>query len=117
MTGYYGSSLDKLISCYFTRANQLVDPTDPSKGETDNVIFTINEEFVGPEFVANHIGTAKGNDYFPAFGGILHDYGVIVQPLGNVFFSPNTPEVHAFREYLLERSPGFADHAGVGARS
>jgi len=86
MTGHYAGSTEKLISCYFTKAPKFNDPTDPSKGESDDVIFTINEEFTGPEMVAAHIGAAKGNDYFPEFGKILHDYGKVVQPLGNIFF-------------------------------
>ena len=86
MTGHYAGSTEKLISCYFTKAPKFNDPTDPSKGESDDVIFTINEEFTGPEMVAAHIGAAKGNDYFPEFGKILHDYGKVVQPLGSIFF-------------------------------
>ena len=64
-------------------------PTDPSQGESDDVIFTINEEFTGPDKVAAHIETAKGNDYFPEFGEILGKYGIeggVVQALGNVWF-------------------------------
>ena len=87
MTGHYAGSTEKLISCYFTKAPKFNDPTDPSKGESDDVIFTINEEFTGPDKVAAHIETAKGNDYFEEFGKVLHDYGKVVQPLGQVWFA------------------------------
>ena len=35
--------LDHLITAYFTKAPEFVDPTDPEKGVTGNIIFTINE--------------------------------------------------------------------------
>ena len=41
---------------------------------------------VGARLPHEDIGAAKGNDYFPEFGKILHDYGKVVQPLGNIFF-------------------------------
>ena len=69
------------------RARTIEVATDPSKGESDDVIFTINEEFTGPDKVAAHIETAKGNDYFEEFGKVLHDYGKVVQPLGQVWFA------------------------------
>ena len=46
-------------------------PTDPTKGVTDNVIFTINEEFAFQASVPRHIKTASGNDYFPKFAEVL----------------------------------------------
>ena len=65
MSKFYADSTEHLISCYFTKAPEFKVPTDPSQGETDNIIFTINEEFTQGESVGRHIGTAKGNDYFP----------------------------------------------------
>ena len=85
MSSFYADSTEHLISCYFTKAPEFKVPTDPSQGETDNVIFTINEEFTQGESVGRHIGTAKGNDYFPAFGQVLQDYAKVVQPMGQVF--------------------------------
>ena len=86
MSGFYAGSTEHLISCYFTKAPEFKVPTDPSQGETDNMIFTINEEFAAPESVGRHIQTASGNDYFPQFGEILGTYGKVVQPMGSVYF-------------------------------
>ena len=86
MTTFYAGSTEHLISCYFTKAPEFKVPTDPSQGETDNMIFTINEEFTAPESVGRHIQTASGNDYFPQFGEILGTYGKVVQPMGSVYF-------------------------------
>ena len=89
MKVHYAGSTEKLISCYFTKAPLFNVPTDPSQGESDNILFTLNEEFTGPDKVAAHIEAAKGNDYFPEFGEILGKYGIeggVVQALGNVWF-------------------------------
>jgi hypothetical protein len=86
MTEHYKGSLEHLISCYFTKAPQFKVPTDPSQGETDNVIFTINEEFATKGSVPAHIEAAKKNDYFPEFGAIMGEFGKVVQPMGEVYF-------------------------------
>ena len=86
MAKYYAGSTEHLISCYFTKAPLFKVPTEPSQGETDDVIFTINEEFADQAAVARHIETAKGNDYFPEFGKVMGDYGKVVQPLGEIYF-------------------------------
>ena len=95
MTTFYAGSTEHLISCYFTKAPEFKVPTDPSQGETDNMIFTINEEFAAPESVGRHIQTASGNDYFPQFGDILGTYGKVVQPMGSVYFKLDSSRADA----------------------
>ena len=97
MKGHY-TDTSALISCYFTKAPLFNVPTDPSQGESDNMIFTINEEFTGPEKVAEHIGTAKGNDYFPEFGKVLEEYGKVLQPLGQVWFKLDSARCEGERQ-------------------
>ena len=89
MTGHYGGSTDALVSCYFTKAPKFNDPTDPSKGESDDVIFTINEEFTGPDKVAAHIEERRRTITSRRFGKILEDYGQGARrtPLGRIWFS------------------------------
>jgi hypothetical protein len=86
MSEFYKDSTEHLISCYFTKAPEFKVPVDPSQGETGKVIFTINEEFKAAESVGRHIENAKKNDYFPAFGKVMEDYGTSVQPMGSVYF-------------------------------
>ena len=66
---------------------RFVDPTDPSKGETGNIVFTINERFTSLESVQRHIENAMKNDYFEDFGNILHNYGKVISPGGMIYHS------------------------------
>ena len=78
---------EHLLNSYFTKAAEFVDPTDPSKGETGNIVFTINERFTSLESVQRHIEHAMKNDYFEDFGNILHDYGKVISPGGIIYHS------------------------------
>ncbi len=78
---------EHLLNSYFTKAAEFVDPTDPSKGETGNIVFTINERFTSLESVQRHIENAMKNDYFEDFGNILHDYGKVISPGGMIYHS------------------------------
>ena len=54
MEKFYSEDSDgqkHLLNSYFTKAPEFVDPTDPSKGETGNIVFTINERFTSFESV------------------------------------------------------------------
>jgi hypothetical protein len=67
-----------LITCYFSKAKEMNDPMDPSKGGTGNTLFYILEQFADEAAVGRHVENAKGNDYFPKFGAIMGEYGVAV---------------------------------------
>ena len=65
MEKFYSADSDgqkHLLNSYFTKAPEFVDPTDPSKGETGNLVFTINERFTSLESVQRHIENAMKND-------------------------------------------------------
>mgnify|MGYP004261742705 FL=1 len=90
MEKFYSEDSDgqkHLLNSYFTKAPEFVDPTDPSKGETGNIVFTINERFTSLESVQRHIENAMKNDYFEDFGNILHDYGKVISPGGIIYHS------------------------------
>ena len=70
MTEFYSDGTDHLLNAYFTKAPEFKDPTDPSKGETGNTLFTINEQFASMESVQRHVENASKNDYFPDFAKI-----------------------------------------------
>ena len=76
-----------LLNSYFTKAPEFVDPTDPSKGETGNIVFTINERFTSLKSVQRHIENAMKNDYFEEFGNILQNYGKVISPGGEIYHS------------------------------
>ena len=90
MEEFYSENNDgqtHLLNSYFTKAPEFVDPTDPSKGETGNIVFTINERFTSLESVQRHIENAMKNDYFEEFGNILHNYGKVISPGGIIYHS------------------------------
>ncbi len=90
MTEFYSESnggLDHLVSAYFTKAHELVDPTDPAKGVTGNILFTINERFKSMESIQRHVENASQNDYFEKFGEILGNYGKVISIGGDIYHS------------------------------
>ena len=90
MSEFYSEANDGtkyLISAYFTKSPEFVDPTDPEKGTTGNTIFTINERFTSIESIQRHVETASKNDYFPQFYEIMGNYGKVVGIGGEVLHS------------------------------
>ena len=90
MTEFYSEpngGLDHLVSAYFTKAPELVDPTDPSKGFTGNVLFTINERFKSMESIQRHVENASQNEYFEKFAEILGTYGKVISIGGEIYHS------------------------------
>ena len=53
--------LDNVVSALFTKAKELVDPTDPSKSFTGNVLFTINERLKSVESIQRHVESVSQN--------------------------------------------------------
>ena len=90
MTDFYSEAnngSEHLLNAYFTKAPEFKDPTDPSKGETGNTLFTINEQFASMESVQRHVENASKNDYFPDFAKLLEDYGKVLSMGGSVYVS------------------------------
>jgi hypothetical protein len=69
---------------YFTKSEEFNDPTDPSKGKTGNIIFTLNEKWHKPEHIQNHIGKAKAAPHFPKFAEAMQYANVSV--MGEIFY-------------------------------
>jgi len=63
-----------LLTAYFTKAVELKDPTNPSKGESGNILFTLNEKFTSIESLKRHNENVKKNDYFDKFNEIKKNY-------------------------------------------
>jgi|TARA_B110000263_G_scaffold172970_1_gene150904 hypothetical protein len=90
MDDFYCESVngqEHLISSYFTRAPEFINPVDPSEGVTGNVIFTLNERFTSMESIQRHAENAQKNDYFPQFGEILGTYGAAISMGGEIYHS------------------------------
>ena len=76
-----------LISSFFTKADEFVNPADPSQGLTGNVVFTINERFTSMESDKRHEENAMKNDYFPKYREIMEKYGVARSLGGEIYHS------------------------------
>ena len=90
MNEFYSEANDgtkHLISAYFTKSPEFVDPTDPEKGTTGNTIFTINERFTSIESIQRHVENASKNDYFPQFYEIMGNYVKVIGIGGEVLHS------------------------------
>jgi len=75
----------KTILKYFNnKISEFNDPTDPSKGKTGNIIYTLNEKWHKPEHIQNHIGKAKGAPHFPKFAAAMQYANVSV--MGEIFY-------------------------------
>jgi len=78
---------EHLLTAYFTKAPEFIDPTDPEKGVTGNMLFTINERFTGMASIQRHVENASQNDYFEKFSEILGNYGKVVSIGGEIYHS------------------------------
>merc|ERR1711879_298130 len=91
MEKFYEGSTEYLIACYFTTSPLFKNPLDPSEGITDEVIFSLNEEFVNEAAIGRHIENTKKQDYFADFAEIMGTYAKVVQPMGSVFCKIRKP--------------------------
>merc|ERR1712183_601365 len=87
MKTFSAGSTEFVISCYVSQAKEPKEFTDPSMGFTDNMLFTIDEEFTNMDAVMRHVENAKKNDYFADFGKILMDYGKVPSMGGSNIFA------------------------------
>ena len=90
MQEFYSDSNDGskyLISSFFTKADEFVNPADPSQGLTGNVVFTINERFTSMDSVKRHVENAMKNDYFEEIANIFQNYAKVLSNSGVIYHS------------------------------
>jgi hypothetical protein len=76
-----------LISAYLTRASELKDPTNPAKGETNNLLFTLNEKFTSIKSLKRHNEQVQKNEYFLKFSQIKKKYATFRSANGKILHS------------------------------
>ena len=76
-----------LINAYITKATEFKDPTDPSKGKTNNLLFTLNEKFTSSESLERHNDHVKKNEYFSKFSEIKKKYATFRSANGKISHS------------------------------
>jgi len=79
---------DNPLDAYFTKAEELNNPTNPSDGKTGNFIFTVNEKWAQPEHIQAHIGRTMEADHFAQMISAMQNYGTI-SVMGEAFYDLN----------------------------
>ena len=75
---------DNPVDAYFTKAEELNNPTNPDEGKTGNIIFTLNEKWSQPEHIQNHIGRTKEAPHWEIFASAMQYANVSV--MGEIFY-------------------------------
>ena len=75
------------VRVYFTKTQESVNPTKPSKGFTGKVPFTITERIKSMESIQRQVKNAFQNDYFETFGEILATYGKVISMGDKIYHS------------------------------
>ena len=76
---------DNPLDAYFTKAEELNNPTNPADGKTGNIIFTVNEKWAQPEHIQAHIGRTMEATHFSKILSAMQNYGTI-SVMGEVFY-------------------------------
>ena len=80
----YDGSKIQLVHYYVSKSDELVNFADPSEGTTGNVLFSINEVYVHPEGIGQHLDAAGSWPDAPGFFEIMGKYGEVLVINGEV---------------------------------
>ena len=86
-THSYDNSKIQLVHYYVSKSDEMVNPAAPEDGTTGNVLFTINEVYVQPEGIGQHMEAGQQWPHFQSFMEILTKYGDILVLNGDVIES------------------------------
>ena len=80
----YDDSKIQLVHYYVSKSDELVNFADPSEGTTGNVLFSINEVYIHPEGIGQHLDAAGSWPDAPGFFEIMGKYGEVLVINGEV---------------------------------
>ena len=83
-THSYDESKIQLVHYYVSKSDELVNFTNPDEGTTGNVLFSINEVYVHPEGIGQHLDAAGAWPDAAGFFGVLGKYGKVLVINGEV---------------------------------
>ena len=83
-THSYDGSKIQLIHYYVSKSDELVNFANPDEGTTGNVLFSVNEVYVHPEGIGEHIDAAGSWPDAPGFFEVLGKYGEVLVVNGEV---------------------------------
>ena len=73
-----------LVDYYVARADEQNNIADPSQGTTGNILYSINETYVLPEGIDQHMEQGTKWEGFEQFVGTLQKYGKVLIGGGTV---------------------------------
>lgn len=79
---------DNPLDAYFTKAEELNNPTNPADGTTGNIIFTLNEKWSQVEHIQAHIGRTLKASHAEKFIAAMQAYAT-VSVMGEIFYDMN----------------------------
>ena len=83
-THSYDDSKIQLVHYYVSKSNELVNFANPEEGTTGNVLFSVNEVYVHPEGIGEHIDAAGSWPDATGFFEVLGKYGEVLVVNGEV---------------------------------
>jgi len=79
---------DNPLAAYFTKSEELNNPTCPGDGKTGNIIFTVDEKWAQPEHIQAHIARTMEAAHFETFLAAMQNYGTI-SVMGEILYDLN----------------------------
>ena len=83
-THSYDDSKIQLVHYYVSKSDELVNFADPSQGTTGNVLFSINEVYVHPEGIGQHLDAAGSMPNALGFFEVMGKFGEVLVINGEV---------------------------------
>ena len=83
-THSYDNSKIQLVHYYVSKSDELVNFANPEEGTTGTVLFSINEVYVYPEGIGQHMDAAGSWSDAPSFFGLLGKHGDVMVINGEV---------------------------------
>ena len=80
----YDDSKIQLVHYYVSKSDELVNFANPDEGTTGNVLFSVNEVYVHPEGIGQHLDATGSWPDAPGFFEIMAKYGEVLVINGEV---------------------------------
>jgi hypothetical protein len=74
----------QVIHYYVSKSEEFNNPANPDEGTTGNMLYTINEVYVHPEGIGQHMEAAMAWDGIQDFMELLGTYGEVLVANGEV---------------------------------
>ena len=83
-THSYDDSKIQLVHYYVSKAHELVNIADPTQGTTGRVLYSINEVYVMPEGIDQHLAAGQSWNNFQSFIATITEFGSVLVVNGEV---------------------------------